>query len=449
MRVVVDRLAWIAKDELSLTQLQAIRHQLLVTPRKVGDFPGDPPEPIKLWTETETHIGVPREYFLSNKKADHEIEWEYTRGAKPPSLLAFDGQLFPEQQHALGELVGVFGKDDCTGGLVRAAPGWGKTVFCCGVIAALDVPTLVIVHKDFLMNQWRERIEKFLPEAEIGKCQQDECSFEGKHVVLAMVHSLAARSYPAAFYNWPGLVITDECHRIGAETWAPVPAKFPARWRLGVSATPHRKDGADNVFKYHIGRILFSSFEQRMKVKVKRVWTKFKLVKTPRFNPNLAPRSLILKFLVASKARNDRIAGQIVQAAAVGRKLLVLSERLQHLDDLHAAVRARWAKDHEDKEQPTAGFYVGGRTEDEYKEASKAQIIFATKQYASEGLDIPALDTLVLATPMGDVEQAVGRIQRPCAGKKDPIVVDIRDDNVRPFYASGQSRDRFYLRVTD
>jgi superfamily II DNA or RNA helicase len=75
-------------------------------------------------------------------------------------------------------------------------------------------------------------------------------------------------------------------------------------------------------------------------------------------------------------------------------------------------------------------------------------VIFATSQYVSEGLDIPAIDTLVLATPMYDVEQAVGRIQRPLEGKKDPIVVDIRDDNIRIFRAAGEARDRFYPRVT-
>jgi superfamily II DNA or RNA helicase len=83
----------------------------------------------------------------------------------------------------------------------------------------------------------------------------------------------------------------------------------------------------------------------------------------------------------------------------------------------------------------------------EYDAAAKAQVIFATSQYASEGLDIPALDTLVLASPMSDVEQAVGRIQRPFDGKKDPIVVDVRDDSIPMFEAQARKRDRFYERV--
>jgi superfamily II DNA or RNA helicase len=441
-------MAWVPSSELEPAKEQVLRRQLTVIPRKVGDYPGDAPSPIKLFTETSTHMGIPREYYLENRKSSHEVVFEYTLGAPLPSGLAFDGELREEQQRALHALLDSFTLEDCTGGIVRAAPGWGKTVFCCSAIATLNVPTLVIVHKEFLMNQWRERVQQFLPEAEIGHVQQDVCDFEGKHVVMAMVHSLAQKNYPAALYSWPGLLITDEVHRIGAETWAPVPAKFPARWRLGVSATPRRKDGADNVFKYNIGRVFFSATEQRLKVKIKRVWTDFRLVKTPRFNPSLAPRSLILKFLVASRKRNERIAGQIVDAVKAGRKLLVLSERLQHLDDLDGFFRNRWRKENPDTEVPSVGYYVGGRTEEERAEAAKAQVIFATKQFASEGLDIPALDTLIIATPIGDVEQAVGRIQRPHPDKKEPIVVDIRDDYVKPFKIAGQVRDRFYLRVT-
>jgi len=448
MKVVIDRLAWVAKADLTPTKLQVIRAQCLVRPRKVGDFPGDPPSPIELWTETETHIGVPREYYLANRRPSHEIEYKYTMGTGLPSPLVFEGELRDDQQAAHGDVVFAFSEPHCTGGIVRAVPGWGKTVLCCAVIAAVDVPTLVVVHKEFLMNQWRERIAKFLPEAEVGLVQQDTCDFEGKHVVMAMVHSLAQKGYPAALYRRFGLLITDEVHRIGAETWSPVPAKFACRWRLGVSATPHRKDGADNVFKYHIGKTLHSTRAQRLKVKVKRVWTDFKLIKSNSFNPNLAPRSLLIQFLTGSRKRNTRIAGQLVAAAAAGRKILVLSERLKHLDDIHRSLITRWNKEHSGEPVPSTGYYVGGRSEAQLKEAAEARVIFATKQYATEGLDIPALDTLLLATPMGDVEQAVGRIQRPHDGKKEPIVIDIRDDYVRPFKAAGEMRDKFYLRVT-
>ena len=98
-------------------------------------------------------------------------------------------------------------------------------------------------------------------------------------------------------------------------------------------------------------------------------------------------------------------------------------------------------------EAPSTGRYVGGMTQAERDESAKCQVIFATSQFASEGLDIPALDTLFLTTPMSDVEQAVGRILRAFEGKKDPIVVDIRDDKVAKFKRAGESRDKFFKRI--
>lgn len=474
MKVTVDKLAWIRKEDLTALNLSVLKKQCLVTPHKVGDFPGDPPNPIQLWRETPTHIGVPREYFLGRRKPTHDITIATTQGAVWPSEIPFEGELRSEQLRGLKTVLEHFSDPLNMGGIVRAKPGWGKTVWCLGLVATLEVPTLVIVHKKFLMDQWRERIEMFLPGAKVGHVQEEKCDFKDCHIVMAMVHSLAGRTYPPEFYLWPGLVITDECHRIGAETWSPVPAMFAARWRIGVSATPRRKDGADDVFKMHIGPIIFSSSEQRLSVKIKRVWSTFRMVKTAKFNPSLAPRTLILKFLCASKQRNARIAKQIVNAVAAGRKILVLSERLAHLEALDAATRELWRTEHPElfvdsngAGKLTVGYYIGGRTKEELWLDAKADVIFATKQYASEGLDIPALDTLVLATPMGDVEQATGRIQRPfdketvrwhtvdgklvrgpVKGKKTPIVVDIRDDNIRMFKKSGEYRDRFFNSVT-
>lgn len=318
-----------------------------------------------------------------------------------------------------------------------------NTVATCALIAEMQVPTLVVVHKEFLMSQWRERIEQFLPNAKIGLVQQDECTYAGMHVVMGMVHTLASKKFSEQFIKWPGLVITDECHRVGAATWSTVPAKFPARWRLGITATPRRKDGAEKVFQFHLGDILFSASEQRMKPKIRRVHTTFQVMKTPGFNPSMVNKSVLLKFLCASQLRNRVIAMQTVQALQAGRKLLILSERLNHLEALEKAIREQAGA-----LAPVIDYYVGGRTEAQLAKASKAQVILATSQYAQEGLDIPALDTLVLTTPLSDIEQAVGRILRPFAGKKDPIVVDIRDDKVGMFKAMAAKRDTIYARLT-
>ena len=199
----------------------------------------------------------------------------------------------------------------------------------------------------------------------------------------------------------------------------------------------------EDVFFHHIGPVVYQSSEQRMTPKIRRVWTDFRLVQTPTLNPALISKTLLLKFLCGNKARNTLVSEQIVQALNAGRKPIVLSERLNHLDLLEAEVRRLWLAQHP-SDPLTTGFYVGGQDEDALDEAAKARIIFATRQFAEEGLDIPSLDTIFLTTPMSDVEQAVGRILRPCEGKKEPVVVDIRDDKAAQCLRAGDTRDRFY-----
>jgi len=322
-----------------------------------------------------------------------------------------------------------------------------NTVLACAIISELKTPTLVIVHKEFLLNQWKERIEQFLPDAKIGLIQQDVCDYKDKHIVLGMVHTLAGREFPQDILSYFGLVIADEVHRIGAFTWAKAPPKFSARFRIGLSATTKRKDRADNVFLYHIGPIYFESREIRLTPKIRRVYSNFAVASTPRFNPALAPRALLVKFLCANKTRNAQIIEQLIQAVQAGRKVLVLSERLKHLDELEKLLNFSWRAEYGPR--PTTGKYVGGMSEEALEESETKQVIFATVQYAAEGLDIAPLDTLFLTTPMVDVTQAVGRILRPYEGKKDPVVVDFKDDRVPMFKNFAEARERNYKKIIE
>ena len=447
MDVVVDSLAWIPTDQLTHMQVAGLKAQLTMKPKKFSGVPGPSPQPYPLYREKPGFIGVPRAFFLDNKKPHHTIIDQTTQGRHDlwDGPLTFAGTLRPDQQEALDTVLKAFKSDEGYGGLVRAVTGWGKTVWSCAFMAALGVPTLVVVHKEFLVNQWKERIEQFLPGTKVGIVQQDRCEYKDCGVVIGMIHSLVGdRDYGEEFFGWPGLIITDETHRIGAETWSAVPTKFKARWRLGVSATPRRKDGCEDVFFTHIGKLLYASVEQRMTPKVRRVWTDFKLVQTATLNPSLVSKQVLLKFLCGNVARNRIIVEQLMQAVAAGRKPIVLSERLNHLDVLEANFRKEWAS-RQTAPVPSVGFYVGGQSEDDLEEAAKAQVIFATRQFAEEGLDIPALDTIFLTTPMSDVEQAVGRILRPCDGKKDPVVVDFRDDKVPTCAKAAVYRDKFYF----
>jgi superfamily II DNA or RNA helicase len=452
VKVTVGAWAWMDKAELSVPQLQAMKQKLTVVPRKMPGYPDDGEDygPILLYKEEEDRIGVAREYFLQKQTQPNRITYDFLEGDKGcwPGPLHFSSsrKLREEQKQALDVVLNGFRKEVRLGGMVKASPGWGKTALGCALIAELQIPTLVVVHKEFLMSQWMERIAEFLPGAQVGIAQQETCDYKDKHIVVGMVHSLAKGEYPKSFFNWPTLMIVDEVHRIGARSWAPVPPMFNARWRIGLTATPRRKDGADNVFKYHLGPILFHAKEQRLKPLIKRVYTKFHLVKTQNFNPAIAPESLILGLLCANEQRNRRIIELAIEAVKAGRKILILSKRLKHLNRLEADFHREWKEGGHGKAVAT-GYYIGGMSEEARFEASFARVLFATAQFAAEGLDIPALDTLFLVNPMSDVEQAVGRILRPVEGKKPPIVVDFRDDLIGLYAAFGEKRDQLYARI--
>lgn len=445
MKIRVDAWAWIPKDSLTFTQMQALRAALTVIPRKVGDYPGEKPGPIHLFVDTPTHIGIAREYYRLFKQPQHETDLQVSDGLKELAspIGEFTFTLRPAQAEAVGKIVEAY-KSDETGGMLQAAPGTGKTIMACAVAAALQVPTLVIVHKEFLVDQWKLRIEQCLPEAKVGIVQQDKCEFLGRSIAIGMIHSLVERDYAEEFFDWPGLIIMDECHRVGAATWSNVPPRFRARFRLGLSATPRRKDGAENVFKYHLGRILYQNSEPRLKVKVRKIPTKFKLVRTDNFNPSLVKKPLLLSLMCGSVGRNRQIVEQLILAVNAGRKVLVLSERLNHLETLEQLLFSSWPNS---LPKPTTGSYVGGMSKSALAESAEAQVIFATSQFVQEGLDIPELDTLFMTTPMSDVEQAVGRIQRPAEGKKEPVVVDFIDEGIPVCVKWYEYREDHYKKV--
>lgn len=448
MKVTISNLVWIKKSDLTLVKLQAIKAALTIRPRKIGNFPGPPPSLIMLYRETPTEIGVAREFFLERKHDGHELVDERSTGgdsAWDTHPIKFSATLREAQQHALDALISAF-DTDVTGGMLRAPCGSGKTVLGCAFMASVKLPTLVVVHKEFLMNQWRERIEQFLPGSKIGLCQGPVLDYKNKHVVLAMVHSLSQKEYPDEFKNWPGVVITDECHRISASSWAPVSFMFPAKFKLGLSATIRRKDGTENVFYYSIGKILHDIKEQRMHPKIRRVYSDFHIIASEKFNPSLISKPLLLRFMCANKKRNELIVEQVCLAASAGRKVLILSERLEHLSNLMDMVTASWSN-FSKAPLPTMGKYVGGMEEEDQEDSKECQLIFGTTQLISEGFDEPSIDTLVMATPISDAEQAVGRCLRPHDGKKEPIVVDIRDDRVAKCVRASEAREELYKKL--
>ena len=320
-----------------------------------------------------------------------------------------------------------------------------NTVFALSLIREMRLKTAVLVHRKFLMDQWRKRIEGFFPDAKVGYIYGKKWKVDDCHVVVVMIETIASwvkngtvRPELAKMF---GLVIADEVHRCGAPAWSSSIPEFHAAKRFGISARPKRSDGLDKSFFYHIGPKVYTGQELRLTPKIRRVWSKFKL-NHPRMNPSFMSMELVTKIMGKSVTYNQDVTDQIVLALKAGRRILIFSGSLDHLRRLKENVDSQWVGD-----KIKTDYYIGGMTEAELDEAATANAIFATFQMAKDALDIPPIDTVVLASPIRNPEQPVGRILRPFTGKKDPVVVDMRQDEVPICKDYGESRDRHYQKL--
>jgi superfamily II DNA or RNA helicase len=277
---------------------------------------------------------------------------------------------------------------------------------------------MIVVHKEFLANQWVDKIKEFCPGASIGRVQGDVFDIE-KDFVIALIQTMCMREFESKVFDSVGLLIVDEAHHIGAPAFSQFMFKICPRFTLGLTATPERKDGLTRLLYWFLGPEFF---------RVERVnqgTTKVRTLKyacdafkeappVTRFGKiNMAGMSTLLTEL---EDRNVLIVNTVHEALKDNRRVLVLSDRREHCFDLLNRLGSK------------AGLYIGGMKESDLNESATKQVVIATFQLAHEGLDIPVLDTVILATPRSDIKQSIGRIMRETKGKlNDPLIFDIAD----------------------
>ena len=351
--------------------------------------------------------------------------------------LSFNGDLREEQKPI--EEVYLKNAEQRGGGIISIRCGGGKTVLALHIISVLKKKTVVVVHKDFLMTQWRDRILEFLPDARIGKIQQNTVDIEDKDIVLAMVQSLSMKEYDEDTFNSFGLAVFDECHHLGAEVFSKSMRKVASKYMLGLSATPKRKDGLSKVFEWFMGDIVYLQKKKNEDyAEVQLIEYKFSDEKYNKVEVNFRKEPCMPKMInniCEYYPRTELIVSLVRKYFEEKRSILILSDRRGHLNQLAEMIN---------KFTPT-GFYVGGMKPDELRESQEKEIILATFSMASEGMDIPKLNTVFLASPKSDVEQSVGRVfrQKACDRKFHPLIIDIQD-NFSSFQKQGEKRITFY-----
>jgi len=316
-----------------------------------------------------------------------------------------------------------------------------NTVLSLNIISRLKKKTFIIVHKEFLMNQWIERIEQFLPGARIGKIQGPIIDIDDKDIVIGMLQSLSMKDYPASIFDSFGLTIIDEVHHISSEVFSNALFKLVTKYMLGLSATMNRKDGTTPVFKMFLGNIIFKGKrDEERAVTVRAIQycvddEEFNEVKYDyRGNPQY---STMISKLCEYNHRSEFILKVLSDMLKdnPNQQVMILAHNKNLLKYLHDAIAHR--------NIATVGYYVGGMKESALKETESKKVVIATYAMAAEALDIKTLTTLIMATPKTDIEQSVGRILRE--KHSSPVVVDIVDSH-KLFKNQWQKRKTFYKR---
>jgi len=348
---------------------------------------------------------------------------------------AFRGTVRPYQEQAIQAVLAS------RQGVVQAPTGSGKTVIAMALIARLPTPALIVVHTSVLFEQTAEQVRRFLG-VEPGMVGQGR--EEVSDVTIAMVQTLMRRDLEP-WRDRFGLVILDEAHHCPAETFKTVIQEFSARYRIGLSATPTRKDRLHPILFDVMGPIRFVVTPRTLlrsgsiaRARVIRVETGFRARYVRNDYADLIGR------LVRNGPRNAVVIEAILKHR--GRRSLVLTERVDHAHLLAKILRDRGLE----------AVALTGEVPREQRDSMLQQfargevsVLVSTTALVGEGFDLPALDVVFLTVPHANpakTTQILGRALRPYEGKSAGVIVDFVDSNVPLLKSQADRRMRVYRR---
>ena len=574
--------------------VEELMKSLTVTPRGM-QLSNEEATSFPVYKENDKKMYLPKYYGLT--KFGIPTVNQLSDGEDCPNLI-FKGVLRDIQKPAVNAFLDAVNDENKQGGLLSLPCGFGKTICALYISTFYKKKTLIICHTNFLIDQWIERIQQYIPTANIGKIKQKLCEIEGKDIVIASLQSLAMREYDNNLFKKFGLVTLDECfpysqpiltnkgyipigelytlwksgmhmqiplilsynevttkfewkkltyawkkeytnllikitlkdlndgsfhsiqctpdhlfhnatnkwtearyllvgdrmtccikdmmvesieyiksddliddahvydievkdnhnficnyivahncHHLGAEVFSRCLPIVTCKRMLGLSATLKRKDGLSKVFEWYIGKPVYTvkRKDSDVIIQVERYYDPrpaYCSEQTVWRGPKLGKQLNVAKMInqvCEYLPRNERMV-QILKGILVkepNRKVLVLSERRNHLQELENLLRLEG--------YTSIGYYVGGMNKEQLDKGSQGDIILATFQLASEAMDIPKLNTLLLGSPVSSVEQPVGRIQRKKKEERDyiPLVIDFIDE-FSLFERQGAKRLAFY-----
>lgn len=241
----------INKNELSIEKQVKIRKDLMISPYTMGS-PINDAKNFPAYRESPNKFYVPHYYGI--EQFGPPKEYKISEGNN--INLEFNGLPRDYQEEVINKFINHCFMSKYGGGLLELHTGWGKTCAGLYILSKLKKKTIIIVHKEFLMNQWIERIQHFLPTAKIGKIQGPIIDVKDKDIVLCMLQSLISKDYEQQIFDEFGFTIIDEVHHISSQSFSNSLFKLVTKYMLGLSATMNRKDGTTDVFKMFLGNVI-------------------------------------------------------------------------------------------------------------------------------------------------------------------------------------------------
>lgn len=355
------------------------------------------------------------------------------------SAMTFHARLYgqnyrPEEfdQQALVKKIIDFLMGNQMGCMIEAPTSSGKTVMACALISRLRLKTLWVVPSDLLLNQTKERVASFIGDCRVGILQgKNRVETSETEVTIAMLKSLSMFEYPEGTFDGFGLVIIDEVHTIGAQTYMKSFSKFShVRYIVGVSATLERLDRMDRTTEYLVGPVLYRG-DPKTRSSLQTSVVKIRMLQGQQDvcyqrDGETIDFTNMITHLTLDPQRNAWILSILVRLVAEGRKTLVIGQRVQHLEFLRRQMVALCPG----KKIVTFSSKLGKRKRSAVLEVQQ-DIILASYSIFGTGTDIGYLDTQVLVTPMKTITQTIGRLRSSGKGteeRKSLLIVDLIDD---------------------
>ena len=471
-RVLTAKGYAITKDSLTDKQLITLRKDLTMKPL---DHFAKGTESFPIYYESKSRIYVPR-------------HWGYKTFGQPEASIVPEGLSFSDKirfrttfpPHAFQTEIMQSFIDKGANGLICVPCGYGKTFMALHIAVQLGKRFLIVVDKEFLMNQWKAEIENFIEGATVGILQAGVCQvgsettteeYSGadlkqmakdakvkvtgtkevlqqrlveaginitpkrttKHydITICMIQTICRQEYPDGFFSDYGLTIFDECHHLGASYFCTALKTIQTKCMLGLSATPDRDDGMSCIFEYYLGEAVYRN-TQRAPDKdavVKAIWFHSDdpvYADVPVNYRGETVTATLLNNVSGFEPRNQKVLEVMKEYIQdPNRFILLISDRISQLEWFETALKAMYPN-------YKVGYYIGGMKQTLLDEnAASCQLLLATYQMVAEGFSVKKLNTIVLTTPRKKVEQASGRIfrERIDERKVAPHIIDIIDSH--------------------